>query len=121
MAAFVIGSIILFGNNGGAGAHVAIPVIGGIALVGALVVAAIVALGLRARSKPVTTGSEAMIGEVVEVVDASRDPMLVRYGGELWNAHATHPLRAGQAASIVKVRGLTLWVEPRIETQQKSA
>ena len=120
LAAFVIGSIILFGHAGNTGAHVAIPVIGGFAFVGALVVAAIVALGVRARRKPITTGAEAMIGEAVEVVDASRDPVLVRYGGELWNAHATRPLRAGQLASIVKVRGLTLWIEPRAEAPQSS-
>ena len=76
------------------------------------------ALGVRARRKPITTGAEAMIGEAVEVVDASRDPVLVRYGGELWNAHASRPLRAGQLASIVKVRGLTLWIEPRAEAPQ---
>lgn len=120
LAAFVIGSIILFGHAGNSGATLAIPVISGFAVVGALVVAAIVALGVRARRKPITTGAEAMIGEAVEVVDASRDPMLVRYGGELWNAHALQPLRAGQWASIVKVRGLTLWIEPRAEAQQNS-
>jgi membrane-bound serine protease (ClpP class) len=120
LIAFVIGSIILFGHGGNTGAHVAIPVIGSFAVVAALVVAGIVALGMRARRKPITTGAEAMIGEAVEVVDASRDPVLVRYGGELWNAHALRPLRAGQWASIVKVRGLTLWVEPRAETSQSS-
>jgi membrane protein implicated in regulation of membrane protease activity len=36
----------------------------------------------------------------------------VRYGGELWNARAAGPLRAGQQARIIKVVGLTLWVEP---------
>jgi membrane-bound serine protease (ClpP class) len=121
LAAFVIGSIILFGHAGNTGAHVAIPVISAFAVVGAVVVAGIVALGARARRKPVATGTEAMIGEAVEVVDASRDPVLVRYGGELWNAHALQPLRAGQWASIVKVRGLTLWIEPRAEAPQNSA
>jgi len=121
LIAFVIGSIILFGNEGTGGAHVAIPVISSLALFGALVIAAIVYLGVRARRKPVTTGSEAMIGGAVEVVDASRDPLLVRYGGELWNAHASHPLRAGQWASIVRVRGLTLWIKPRAETPHHSA
>lgn len=120
LVAFVIGSIILFGKESGGG-HVAIPVISAFAIVGALVVAGIVALGVHARNRPVTTGAEAMIGQAVEVVDASRDPMVVRYGGELWNAHAARPLRVGQSASIVRVRGLTLWIEPRGETPQQSA
>ena len=37
----------------------------------------------------------------------------VRYGGELWQARSSVPLSAGQAARIVKVEGLTLWVEPQ--------
>jgi len=36
----------------------------------------------------------------------------VRYGGELWNARTSSPLRAGQQARIVKVVDMTLWVEP---------
>jgi len=37
----------------------------------------------------------------------------VRYGGELWNARSDVALRAGQGARIVRVEGLTLWVEPQ--------
>jgi membrane protein implicated in regulation of membrane protease activity len=37
----------------------------------------------------------------------------VRYRGELWSARSDAGLRAGQMARIVKVEGLTLWVEPR--------
>ncbi len=112
LAAFVIGSILLFANPG-AGGHVALPLIAGFAIVGALVIGIIVALATRARRKPVTTGAEAMIGATVEIVDGSRDPCLVRYGGELWNAHASAPVRTGEWASIVKVHGLMLWIEPR--------
>jgi membrane protein implicated in regulation of membrane protease activity len=36
----------------------------------------------------------------------------VRYRGELWNARSSVGLQAGQMARIVKVEGLTLWVEP---------
>jgi membrane-bound serine protease (ClpP class) len=119
LAAFVIGSIILFAGEG-AGLHVALPVIAGFAIVGAFVIGATVALATRARRKPVTTGAEAMIGAAVEIVDGSRDPVLVRYGGELWNAHASAPVRTGEWASIVKVHGLTLWIEPRHESPPNS-
>jgi membrane-bound serine protease (ClpP class) len=37
----------------------------------------------------------------------------VRYGGELWNARSDRSLRAGELARIVRVEGLTLWVEPQ--------
>jgi len=36
----------------------------------------------------------------------------VCYGGEIWNARTAIPLHAGQQARIVKVVGLTLWIEP---------
>jgi membrane protein implicated in regulation of membrane protease activity len=54
-----------------------------------------------------------MIGALVEAVGDCQDQCVVRYGGELWNARTAGPLRAGQQARIVKVVGLTLWVEPQ--------
>ena len=111
LIAFVIGSILLF-DNPSQGLHMALPLIVGIAIAGALVVAAITWLAVRARRRPVTTGAEAMVGELVEVVSLSRGECVVRYGGELWNAHAPVALHVGQQARIVSVSGLTLWVEP---------
>jgi membrane-bound serine protease (ClpP class) len=67
---------------------------------------------VRARARPVATGTEAMIGEPVEVVSMSRNECIVRFGAELWNAHSPIALHVGQQARIVKVSGLTLWVEP---------
>jgi membrane-bound serine protease (ClpP class) len=46
------------------------------------------------------------------VIEAFRGKGRVRYGGELWNARSDAELHAGQTARIVKVDGLTLWVEP---------
>ena len=112
LAAFVIGSIILFDNHA-QGLQVALPVIAGIAISGALVIATIAWLAARARRRPVTTGAEAMIGGLVEVIAEGREQCVVRYGGELWNAQTVSPLHAGQQARIVKVAGLTLWIEPQ--------
>lgn len=112
LAAFVIGSIILFDNHE-QGAQVALPVIAGIATSGAIVIAAIAWLAARARRRPVSTGVETMIGALVEVVADCQDQCVVRYGGELWNAHSASPLRAGQQVRIVKVVDLTLWIEPQ--------
>ena len=111
LAAFVIGSIILFDNHA-AGARVALPLIVGIAVAGGLVIAAIVRLAARARRRPLSTGVETMIGATVEAINDCQDRCVVRFGGELWNARTASPLRAGQQARIVKVEELTLWVEP---------
>jgi membrane-bound serine protease (ClpP class) len=111
LAAFIIGSIILFDNHA-AGMRVALPLIVGIAVAGGLVIVAIGWLAARARRRPLSTGVETMIGATVEAISDCQDRCVVRFGGELWNARTAGPLRAGQQARIVKVVELTLWVEP---------
>ena len=110
LIAFIVGSLILF--SGASGIQVALPLIGGLATVGGLVILGIVYLATRARRSPVVTGTQAMLGDVVEAAEDFVARGRVRYGGEVWNARTPVPLRAGQAARVVKVEGLTLWVEP---------
>jgi membrane-bound serine protease (ClpP class) len=112
LAAFVIGSILLFDNRA-SGLRVALPLIVGIAVAGGLVIVTVGWLAARARRRPLFSGVETMIGASVEAVGDCRDRCVVRYGGELWNARTASPLRAGQEARIVKVVELTLWVEPQ--------
>lgn len=111
LAAFVVGSIILF-DNSRQGLQTALPLIAGLAVAGAVLIAAITWLAVRARRRPVATGAEAMVGGLVEVLKDAGDHWLVRYDGELWNAHASIALHPGQRARIVRVSGLTLWIEP---------
>ncbi|MGH8296191.1 MAG: NfeD family protein [Steroidobacteraceae bacterium] len=110
LIAFVVGSLILF--SGASGLHVALPLIGGLATVGGLVILGIVYLAARAARTPVVTGSEAMLGAIVEAAEDFALRGRVRFGAELWNARSTAPLASGQTARVVKVDGLTLWVEP---------
>jgi len=111
LAAFVIGSILLFDNRA-AGLRVALPLIVGIAVAGGLVILTVGWLAARARRRPKRCGVETMIGAHVEAISDCQDRCVVRYSGELWNARTASPLRAGQQARIVKVLELTLWVEP---------
>src|SRR5215469_18924547 len=110
LIAFVVGSLILF--SGASGIQVALPLIGGLATGGGLVILGIVYLATRAARTPVVTGTHAMLGALVEVTEDFAVRGRVRYGGELWNACSAVPMKAGQAARVVKVEGLTLWVEP---------
>ncbi len=112
LAAFVVGSIILLDNHA-SGLRVALPLIVGISVAGGLVMVALGWVAARARRRPLSAGVETMIGALVEAVSDCQDKCVVRYGGELWNARAAGPLRAGQQARIVRVVGLTLWVEPQ--------
>jgi len=112
LAAFVIGSVMLFDSRV-PGMQVALPLVGGLSVAGGLVIVGIVWLAARARRRPLSTGVESMIGETVEVTRDCEERCVVRYGGELWNAHTVSPMRAGEQARIVKVIGLTLWIEPQ--------
>jgi membrane-bound serine protease (ClpP class) len=112
LIAFVVGSLILFDTDV-PGMNVGRPLIAAFATVGGLMILGIVYLATRAMRHPVTTGAESMIGADAEVVADFTGKGRVRYGGELWNARSERALHAGELARIVKVEGLTLWVEPR--------
>jgi len=111
VVAFVMGSIILF-DTGVPGFEIALPLIAGIATAAALVLAGIVWLFNRARQRPVVTGAEQMVGSYAEAVNDFEGSGTVRFGGEMWNARAPVPIRAGQRVRIVRMEGLLLHVEP---------
>jgi membrane-bound serine protease (ClpP class) len=112
LIAFIVGSLILFDTDV-PGMQVGRPLIAALATMGAIVIGGIVYLATRAMSRPVTTGVPGMIGANAEVFEDFTGKGRVRYGGELWNARSQAALHAGQAARIVRVEGLTLWVEPQ--------
>ncbi len=112
LIAFIVGSLILFDTDV-PGMQVGRPLIAALATVGGIVIAGIVYLATRAMRHPVATGAPGMIGASAEVFEDFTGKGRVRYGGELWNARSDVALRAGQTTRIVRVEGLTLWVEPQ--------
>ena len=113
LIAFVVGSLILFDSDV-PGMGVGRPLIAAFATVGALAMAVgIVYSAARSMRRPVATGTQAMIGASAEVVGEFPGRGRVRFGGELWNARSAVPLHPGDTARIVRVEGLTLWVEPQ--------
>ena len=111
LIAFVVGSIILFDNDI-PGLNIALPLIAGVATVGGLVIVGIAYVAARALRRPVVTGVQGMVGDRAEVIQPFSGTGRVRYRGELWKAHSDAELQPGQMARIVRVDGLTLWVEP---------
>jgi membrane-bound serine protease (ClpP class) len=121
LIAFVVGSLILFDTDV-PGMNIGLPLIAGLATAGGLLILGIAYFATRSLTRPVVTGVQGMLGDRTEVMEAfaAKGPPeglgpckgRVRYRGELWNALSTAPLRPGQMARIVKVEGLTLWVEP---------
>jgi membrane-bound serine protease (ClpP class) len=111
LIAFVVGSLILFDSEV-PGMSIALPMIAGVATVGGLVIVGIAYIAARSMRRPVVTGVQGMVGDRAEVIQSSAGTGRVRYRGELWKARSEVELQPGQMARIVKVDGLTLWVEP---------
>ena len=112
LIAFVVGSLILFDTDV-PGMSIALPLIAGVATVGGLVIVGIAYFAAHSIRRPVVTGVQGMIGDNAEVVQGFNGRGRVRYRGELWTVHSDVELHTGQVVRIVKVEGLTLWVEPR--------
>lgn len=112
--ALVIGSIILMDTDV-PGFEVSRALIGGIALASSALLLAIVAMAVRARSRPVVAGREHLIGAHGTSVEAFDSSGSVFVEGERWAAITESPLAPGQAVEVTGMEGLTLRVRPRNE------
>ena len=108
VAAFVIGSIMLFDTDI-PGLALARPLIGAFALLSAGLFVLVIGMALKARHRPVVSGAEEMLGAHGEVID---EHGLVRVHSELWQAQSDVPLHAGDKVRVTGRAGLTLRVEP---------
>ena len=113
VVAFFLGALMLFDRADPAFRLPLAYIIPGTLLTAAFVLW-VVGAGLRAQRLPVTTGKEAMLGQVATVV-ARIDPSggKVFFDGEYWNAVSDSAVEAGQAVQIVDIDGLTLKVQPK--------
>ena len=93
----------------------AVVLLGSALLAGSLLLLAIVSFAVRARRRPIVSGSEGLLAERAEAVEAFETRGLVRVHGELWEAASRAPVRAGQRVRILSRDGLTLLVEPESE------
>lgn len=120
LAAFVFGSIILMDTNV-PGFQVSRGLITGISVAAALIIAGTVWLTLQTHRRPVVSGAEELLnsnGSAVNDFSPIGDGS-VRVHGELWNAHSSRPLRAGDSIKVVRREGLKLIVEPLEPTNRK--
>jgi len=66
---------------------------------------------MKAMKKPVETGKEEMIHEIVYVLDSVKPYGHVQFQNEIWNASSDEVLRKGDKAEIIGMNGLTLIVK----------
>jgi membrane-bound serine protease (ClpP class) len=110
VSAFVIGSLMMFNAPG---AHLPLPVIVGAALTSAVLLGGVLTLLVRLRRRPVSSGTETLIGAPGRTLTGWSDrsgEVIVR--GERWRARAEVPIQSGQNVRVIARDGLTLLVEP---------
>jgi membrane-bound serine protease (ClpP class) len=111
IVAFVIGALFLFDPaEADIPIRVSWQVVAAMALLSAGFFAGVLGFAVRARSRPVRTGDEDMIGSAAEVVTWSGGEGNVLAQGETWAARSGESLVKGEKVRIVGRRGLTLEV-----------
>lgn len=106
--AFAIGSVMMFEDPG---FRPSLAVIAGATLTTAALCGIVLSLLIRARRRPLVTGTGALIGLPGCVIRWASCEGEVLVQGEHWRARAEHPLRPGQAVRVVGRQGLVLLVE----------
>lgn len=110
VVAFVIGALMMFPSRA-PGFALSGAVVAGTAIGSAALLLLAFAALLRARQRPVVTGSEALIGATGETVSWQGDEGRVRVKGEIWRARADAPLADGSRIKVISRDGLILFVE----------
>jgi membrane-bound serine protease (ClpP class) len=110
IAAFVVGALLMFPSQT-PGYALSDGVVIGAAIGSAAVFLVLLAVGLRARKRPVVTGGEALLGSEGETLSWQDREGRVRVSGEIWQARADAPLAAGSRIKVVGRDGLVLRVE----------
>jgi membrane-bound serine protease (ClpP class) len=108
--AFVIGSIILFDQEG-TGYAVSLPLIFALSFMTAGFFLFVIGAAIKARERPVVSGQEEMLHAVGEVLDDFEHTGRIRVHGEIWKAESARPLKRGDRVKVVAVDGLILQVQ----------
>jgi len=109
IVAFVFGSVILMDADN---LSISLPMIGGIALLAAVLMLWVMTRFVGLRRRPAKGGQEELVGSEARVLEDFEGKGHVRLMGERWNARSDRPLVQGQRVRVARVDGLTVEVEP---------
>lgn len=111
VVAFVIGSLILWEENG-TGYDVPVGLIAGFAIASAAVFIGLGTMFIRQRHRPIVSGKEELLNATGVVLEDFEGEGRVRVHGETWRARSDQPLDKGQPVQITDRDGLVLSVKP---------
>jgi len=109
--AFVIGSVILIDTDI-PGYGISLPLVLGIAAASAVFLFLVVGMAVKARTRPVVSGREELIGASGEVLEDCEREGWARIHSETWRIRTAAPLAAGRRVRVTAIDGLLLDVVP---------
>jgi membrane-bound serine protease (ClpP class) len=112
--AFVVGAIFLIESDV-PGFGIPLWLIAGLALASVAFVLLVGGLVARARTRPVVTGREELVGAGGEVLEAGDGETWGRVHGETWRMRSGQRLAPGSRVRVTRVDGLVLEVTPEKE------
>ncbi len=115
--AFVIGAVILIDTDL-PGFGIPLALIGGIAVLSALLIGLLGGMALKARKQRLVSGDADLIGSVGEMLEDASGEGWARIHSETWRTRATSALQRGQKVRVLARDGLVLQVEA-ITTRNK--
>ena len=118
VVAFVVGSVMLLDTDI-PGYGVSWQVIAAIGGTTSTFFAVVLVLAVKARRRPVVSGTEELVGSYGHVADWADRKGLVRVQGELWQASAAQTLEPGARVRIAAIDGLALTVLPADEKNEE--
>ncbi|AUD77845.1 serine protease [Kangiella profundi] len=116
--AFILGSFLLF-NEPETGMAIAMPILIFVTIVSVILLSFVLSLAIRARNRPVVTGTDEMLSEIGVVEHDFEDKGWIKIHGEIWKARSSQPLKAGQQVKVVAVNDLDLDVIPITDAKPK--
>ena len=108
--AFVIGSVMLIDTDT-PGFGIPLGLIATVAVLNVLFVLVVFRLAIKARKRPVVTGSEQLLGSTGQILDVTADDAWMRVHSESWRVRSDSPLHPGQRVRVTGRDGLVLQVE----------
>ncbi|MFZ1832488.1 MAG: nodulation protein NfeD, partial [Pseudomonadales bacterium] len=118
--AFVIGSVMLIDTET-PGFGIPLGLIVSVALFNVLFVVVVLRLALKARGRPVVSGSEELIGAHGEIIGEDLQTTWARVHGERWQVRSSAPLRPGEQVRVTGREGLILQVQPEAGVATQAA
>jgi membrane-bound serine protease (ClpP class) len=109
--AFIVGGMMLIDTDIPA-FGVPVSMIVALAIVTALFVFAVAGAAMRARKRPVVSGSEQLVGSVGVMLDGAGSEGWARVHSEQWRVRSMEPLAPGQRVRVTGKDGLVLSVVP---------